>query len=176
MPEFRAFPKAPRLLNCSMVITEKIDGTNACVVVSEDGEVSAQSRTRVIQPGNDNFGFALWVQQNQDQLRELGTGYHFGEWWGLGIQRGYDLHERRFSLFNVTRWRDTRPDCCHVVPVLDEGVILSALHIDAIAAELQESGSLAAPGFLKPEGVMVYIDGMNQYVKHPFDPAPKGGR
>jgi hypothetical protein len=176
MAEFRAFPKVPRLTNLSMVITEKIDGTNACVVVSEDGEVSAQSRTRAIQPGNDNFGFALWVQQNQDQLRELGPGYHFGEWWGLGIQRGYDLHERRFSLFNVTRWRDAHPDCCHVVPVLDEGTMLSALHIDAIAAELQESGSQAAPGFWKPEGVMVYVDGMNQYIKHPFDPAPKGGR
>ncbi len=174
MPEFRAFPKVPRLNTLHTTITEKIDGTNACVVVSEDGEVSAQSRTRIITPDNDNFGFARWVEQHQDQLGELGPGYHFGEWWGVGIQRGYHLHERRFSLFNVHRWGESRPDCCHVVPILDQTEGFSFFYVEEMARELLESGSIAAPGFLHPEGVMVYVSGINQYIKYPFNPAHKG--
>ena len=40
--EFEAFPKIPRL-NRGMVITEKIDGTNACVAFSDDGKPIASS-------------------------------------------------------------------------------------------------------------------------------------
>jgi len=100
------------------VITEKIDGTNAAIGVVQtgwDGEagavsrphyrVYAQSRTRIITPQSDNMGFAAWVQQHAEVLAQtLGEGLHFGEWWGVGIQRGYGLSERRFSLFNTARW------------------------------------------------------------------------
>ena len=34
----------------------------------------------------------------------LVPGRHFGEWWGSGIQRGYGLDEKTFSLFNAYRW------------------------------------------------------------------------
>ena len=61
--EFRAFHKIPRLFR-DVIITEKIDGTNACVVVTPDGTVLAQSRSRFITPEDDNFGFAAWVQAN----------------------------------------------------------------------------------------------------------------
>lgn len=118
--DFVPFPKIPRLKR-GCIITEKIDGTNAQVVIGEDGSVRAGSRTRWITPDNDNFGFASWVKQHEEELRELGPGQHFGEWWGVGIQRGYGLSERRFSLFNATRWKDECPSCCHVVPVLYEG-------------------------------------------------------
>jgi hypothetical protein len=93
--EFKAWPKIARL-NRRMIITEKIDGTNAAVIVTEGGQVYAQSRTRLITPGKttDNFGFAAWVEQNKVFLAErLGPGYHYGEWWGVGIQRGYGLRE-----------------------------------------------------------------------------------
>lgn len=106
LPEFKPFPKIARL-NRECVITEKIDGTNGCVIVTPEGEVHAQSRNRVLGADTDPFGFALWVERNRDALRDLlGPGYHFGEWWGQGIQRGYGLSERRFSLFNVARWGD----------------------------------------------------------------------
>jgi hypothetical protein len=79
-----------------------------------------RSRSRWITPDDDNFGFAAWVEANRDELLTLGPGRHFGEWWGSGIQRGYGLPkgEKRFSLFNVSRWGESRPACCHVVPVL----------------------------------------------------------
>jgi hypothetical protein len=173
--EFTPFPKIARWSR-DIIITEKIDGTNAAVVISDDGkEVRAQSRTRFIQPGNDNFGFALWVEQNKEDLLNLGPGHHFGEWWGVGIQRGYGLHERRFSLFNVSRWQAERPACCHVVPTLYVGKMSEAA-IHYVLYGLKDTGSLAAPGFMKPEGIVIYHTHSNTLFKKTFekDEAGKG--
>ena len=63
--EFKAFPKIARL-NREIVVTEKIDGTNSCVIVTEDGEVLAQSRNQFITPDKDNYGFARWVWNNSE--------------------------------------------------------------------------------------------------------------
>lgn len=59
--EFVSWPKIARL-NRDMVVTEKIDGTNAAIIVTEDGDLYCQSRTRVISLEQDNFGFAAWVE------------------------------------------------------------------------------------------------------------------
>jgi hypothetical protein len=155
MTDFIPFPKIPRLKR-GCIITEKIDGTNAQVVVGEDGSVRAGSRNRWITPEDDNFGFARWVAEHADELRELGPGQHFGEWWGVGIQRGYHLSERRFSLFNTGRWSNERPACCHVVPVVYAGDFTTSVVDDAIEL-LKQNGSRAAPGFMKPEGVVVFM-------------------
>lgn len=158
MIEFKEFPKIARL-NREVIVTEKIDGTNAAVVISEHGEIMAQSRTRIISPQDDNFGFAAWVEENRTELEKLGPGHHFGEWWGRGVQRGYGLTERRFSLFNTSRWGDdaVRPACCHVVPVIIRGEPSQSFEVAAAAlAVLRERGSLAAPGFMKPEGIVAF--------------------
>lgn len=157
-PEFLPFPKMPRLSR-ECIVTEKIDGTNAQIYIGEDGDVRAGSRSRWITPQDDNHGFARWVEANRDDLLNLGPGRHFGEWWGSGIQRNYGLKEKRFSLFNVSRWSDdaVRPKCCHVVPRLATG---NMDHIDALVfavlSDLQELGSTAAPGFMKPEGIIIF--------------------
>src|SRR5688572_30277401 len=122
-PEFRAFDKIPRLRR-NVIVSEKIDGTNAIVWVSDDSTiVRAGSRSRWITPEDDNYGFARFVHDNTEELRRLGPGYHYGEWWGQGIQRRYNIDGKRFSLFNAGRWADeaVRPSCCHVVPVLAQG-------------------------------------------------------
>lgn len=156
MSEFKEFPKIARLFR-EVIVTEKLDGTNACVVVAEDGTVSAQSRSRPITPQDDNYGFAKWVQANAAELATLGVGYHFGEWWGQGINRGYGLTEKRFSLFNVSRWTETRPACCHVVPTLAHGTALVSFSIVGhVLGQLRNYGSKAAPGFMRPEGVMAF--------------------
>lgn len=155
--EFEEFPKIPRLKrNC--VITEKIDGTNAQVHITEDGEVLAGSRSRYVTPEADNFGFARWVAANREELLKLGPGRHFGEWWGAGVQRGYGLKngEKRFSLFNVGRWKqEDLPACVGLVPVLYEGAFSSDI-IDQCIDDLAQYGSKASPGFMKPEGIVVY--------------------
>lgn len=174
--EFRAFSKIARL-NREAIITEKIDGTNAVVFVGEDGAVLAGSRSRWITPTDDNFGFAKWVAAHEDELRAgLGFGYHYGEWWGAGIQRRYGLAEKRFSLFNVSRWTDdVRPKCCHVVPHIASGTDMRAA-VDHALAVLRERGSLAAPGFMKPEGIVAYHTASGQLFKVTLekDSEPKG--
>lgn len=76
MPDivFQEFPKLARL-NRTVYVTEKIEGTNAAIGVTEDGIVYAQSRKRLIQPGKntDNAGFAGWVKENEDELRGAGS-------------------------------------------------------------------------------------------------------
>lgn len=156
--EFVTFGKIHRLFR-PVIITEKIDGTNAAVGVTDDGVVYAQSRKRLITPENDNAGFARWVRLNADELRDgLGPGLHFGEWWGLGIQRGYELKEKRFSLFNVSRWGDdaVRPACCSVVPTLAELPELDTAAVRAVVDDLRRTGSVAAPGYMNPEGVVTF--------------------
>ena len=142
-----------------MVVSEKIDGTNGLIAIGETGEFKIGSRSRWINPGKDtdNYGFAAWATENKEELLKLGVGYHYGEWWGQGIQRKYNINERRWSLFNTSRWSDeaVRPKCCHVVPVLYSG-IFSTEAIDKCISDLREKGSVASPGFLQPEGVVVF--------------------
>lgn len=156
-PDFVGFPKIARLSR-EIIVTEKIDGSNGVVYISDDGDVLAGSRTQWL-IASDNFGFAKWVQEHKDELRLLGPGHHYGEWWGSGIQRGYGLPkgERRFSLFNTAKWSDsaTRPACCHVVPILYRGPFFTT-QIEAQLELLVQIGSAAAPGFMKPEGIVVF--------------------
>lgn len=174
--DFVEFRKIPRMSR-ECVITEKIDGTNCCVLVGEDGSLRAGSRTRWIDTDTDHFGFALWVKQHADELRGLGPGTHFGEWWGVGIQRGYGLHERRWSLFNVGRWSESRPACCHVVPVLWRGNFCD-LNTQLLLENLMTCGSAAAPGFMRPEGIVIYHKAANVLFKRTIekDEQPKGKR
>ncbi len=153
--EFVPFGKIARLSR-GCVVTEKIDGTNASIVIGEAGEFAVGSRTRWITPQDDNYGFARWAEAHKSELMNLGPGTHFGEWWGLGIQRGYGLKEKRFSLFNSGRWTDdVRPACCGVVPVLYAG-LFDTVTIGITVKELEEKGSVAAPGFMKPEGIIIW--------------------
>ncbi len=125
--------------------------------------VYAQSRSRIITPKEDNHGFAKWVWDNADALVQvLGPGLHYGEWWGSGINRGYGLPkgEKRFSLFNTKRWsgeilREHGLPGLHVVPVLYTGPF-STVAVQGVKADLLAHGSYASPGFMNPEGVVVY--------------------
>lgn len=138
--------------------------------------------------GGDNFGFAKWTCDNAADLMGLGVGRHYGEWWGSGIQRGYGLTdgEKRFSLFNTSRWADDRdrekypqgrPSCCGVVPVMYRGPFDMG-KVDAALFYLSTVGSVAAPGFMKPEGVVVFHEAAGVSFKKTIekDDEHKGGR
>lgn len=176
-PPFVPFDKIPRLRR-NVIVTEKIDGTNALVHIADDfATIRAGSRSRWITPDDDNFGFARWVEKNREELLKLGPGYHYGEWWGAGIQRRYNLAEKRFSLFNAGRWTaDVRPSCCHVVPVLGQGSQDEV--VEAALQRLREEGSVAAPGFMKPEGIVIYHTAARSLFKVTLDKdsEPKGGQ
>lgn len=177
--EFEEFGKIARF-NRECVVTEKIDGTNAQVAIfelegrpDEEALVSvngcalyAGSRTRWVTRSDDNFGFAQWAYAHAEELIDgLGPGKHYGEWWGAGIQRGYGLQEKRFSLFNTKRWTpETTPSICSVVPVLWSG-LLEHFNADEQILELTERGSVAAPGFMKAEGFVLYHVASGNYYK-----------
>jgi hypothetical protein len=164
-------------LSRDIVITEKIDGTNAIIYIGEDGEFLVGSRTRWITPEKDNYGFAKWAYANKEELLKLGAGTHYGEWWGQGIQRNYGLTEKRFSLFNTERWFDesVSPKCCGVVPVLYKGEF-DTDYVEGVLEHLELTGSIAATGFMKPEGVVIYHTASRSYFKKTIenDEKPKG--
>lgn len=149
-PEFKGWPKIPRWENETYIITEKLDGTNGCIVITEDGDIFAQSRSRILDEtsAGDNYGFCKWVRGNKTDLLALGVGYHYGEWWGRGINRNYGLKERRFSLFNI--WMDI-PDGLYRVPVVADTY-------EAAWNRLTEEGSIAVPGFMNPEGFVMQAE------------------
>jgi hypothetical protein len=212
MRVFEEFPKIGRLFK-DVIVTEKIDGTNAQVYITPLGEfdaafvqatdapsrqevavvsyngvqygVYAGSRTRLITPGKgtDNFGFAEFVRKNAEAMVVvLGEGRHFGEWWGPGIQRGYGLTEKRFSLFNTQRWHTTDNGSAPftdlipnvgVVPVLYQGPFSTDAIRDCMR-RLAEQGSVASPGFMVPEGVIAYHTAAKALFKFTFDDNHKG--
>lgn len=151
--------------------------------------VAAQSRNRdlMMEPVHfseaednwrkrDNAGFAAWVWENAYGLvRDLGEGLHFGEWWGQGINRAYGLDHKRFSLFNTERWKGAVLEVPQlgVVPILYEGQFDEA-QIEIAERQLLEEGSRAAPGFTRPEGLMMFHQASNHLYKIPFDQTPKG--
>lgn len=157
--QHRSWPKTPRLYDAKgVVITEKIDGRNCAVYISEDGQVGAQSRNNILT--HDEYGFYNWVKDNANALANyLGPGYHYGEWWGYKIGRGYDCKpgERYFSLFNTHRWADVSFSIPNLttVPIIYDGVF-SEHAISNAEKSLKEHGSYAKPGFKRPEGVVLY--------------------
>ena len=186
MTEFREWPKIPRGGAGELItITEKIDGTNACIIVEETYRgpvvVGVQSRTQLLADADndemqlivktDNSGFADWVVKNQDELAKLGEGYHYGEWAGPGIQKNHhNLKEKTFFLFNSDRWRDgrdTRPAITKCVPILYEGPIGPSSIDDAMNnlwADAKEVGFF-------PEGVVVWYHKTRRYEKYTFENA-----
>jgi hypothetical protein len=208
MTEFRKYPSIPRYRK-GIQVTEKIDGTNATIVITpltgllEPDEVAretvfndagsgfrvqAQSRTRLITPGkgNDNHGFARWVYDNNSELASLlGEGYHYGEWWGSGINRGYGLtgDEKHFSLFNPDRYAylqrpNYKNSLLRTVPVLYRGPAYlpytpaDSQTRDAVEyamQKLRETGSRAAEGYGNPEGVVVFHEAGRQLYKVTYE-------
>ena len=163
--EFKAWEKIPRENPFTVTITEKMDGTNACIIIQDGCIVGVQSRKRLITPEDDNYGFSAWVDENKDDLVNLGDGYHYGEWAGLGIQKNpHALDGKQFFLFNTFRWNDqnpNRPKCCEVVPVLFQGQ-LNPETIPELLIKMQDD----ATENQRPEGVIAYYHAFRKYTKH----------
>jgi len=189
---FEGFPKIPRLSR-DCVVTEKIDGTNASIHIPKDGkmvQVETQegdvklvpflcaSKKHWIFPGKkDNFGFASWAYANALGLLEaLGPGSHYGEWYGRGIQRTYGLQERRWALFNTARWKGiegTSGGLVTCVPTLGE-FEFDTDKILMLLAAMQMIGSQAVPGFMRPEGVVVFHKASGYLFKKTMEHDEKG--
>ena len=165
MSEFRAWPKIPRPKNNTITISEKMDGTNACIIVKDSEVVGVQSRNRMIRVGDDNMGFAHFVSQNLESISQLGEGYHYGEWVGPGIQKNpHNLKDKTLFLFDTFRPRESMPECIKLVPVLYQGPY-SDYEINKAYSDLWVSAE--SEGY-KPEGIIVYFNAIRQHVKHTY--------
>lgn len=192
--EFKPFPKIQNLSKIEMVLTQKIHGTNAQIFIAEvpsnlvwfngveqvdpnvvtlEGKhyiIRAGSRTRWIYPGDDNYGFAAFVDLHKEEfIRKLGVGQHFGEWAGPGINSGEGLSERVFVLFSWWQFSPDRelPPSTTIVPLLYKGPFNLEV-IDSVMEDLKTNGSKLAPGFMRPEGVVV--DVLGHKLKKVFNP------
>lgn len=97
--------------------TVKLHGTNAAIVYSPDGEIYAQSRERLIDPVQDNAGFASWVHSQREALQKLFKDLSviavdkddleyiqiYGEWCGGNIQKGVGISKlpKMFVVFGI---------------------------------------------------------------------------
>ncbi len=169
--EFKAWPKIPRAKGNQITITEKIDGTNACVIVRDGEVVGCQSRNRLIKPGDDNMGFAFWVYENAEALAQLGDGYHYGEWAGPGIQKNpHMLDEKTFFLFNTFRPQESLPECVKQVDVLYQGPYSPGVIEDT----MQGLWKSATDKEYIPEGIIIYFHDSRSHMKDTF--ANRGGK
>jgi hypothetical protein len=75
---------------------------------------------------------------------------------------------------NIIKYQDVLPECCDLVPVLYDGEFKEEA-IEQCLNHLKEHGSKAAPGFIKPEGIVVYHEASNTMFKKTIekDDSPK---
>ena len=172
--EFRKFAKIPRGQAEQITISEKMDGTNACVIVEKMEDTlqhyigGVQSKNRSLSLSDDNFGFCQWASERADDLSSgLGEGYHYGEWCGPGIQKNrHQLDKRRFYLFNAGRWAFS-PEHCRTVRVLYDGIPDNAP--SQINVTMSRYGADCDLLGLKPEGIVVWYHKTRRYEKYTFE-------
>ena len=168
--EFQPWPKISRSVLGDCVMSMKMDGTNACVIIEEGKIVGVQSRKRMINVGkdNDNFGFASYVSQNEAKFLQLGEGRHYGEWAGLGIQKNpHNLENKQFFLFDTRRWGEHNPppEGINVVEVLYQGEYTKS-KVDEVMNELKTRSETEG---WKAEGIVVYFPKLSTMEKHTFE-------
>lgn len=99
----------------------KLHGTNAGVQIRPNGEVFAQSRNRLLIPGDDNFGFAAWVNRNEEFFSKYKSDQVvtlFGEWCGSGILKTTaitKISEQIFAVFLLQVGESTDDDSIVVI-------------------------------------------------------------
>lgn len=177
--EFKSFDEIKRWSKPRIVITQKIHGSNAQILIYQDEagalQLKSGSRERWLFPGKttDNYGFAAFVESHkQEFIDKLGLGRHYGEWAGPGVNSGEGLTVKTFVLFNHGRpYPNGLPPSTVLVPVLYdsnselEPELSSRPDISAdtivnwVMTKLQLVGSSLAPGFMRPEGIVIELNG-----------------
>jgi len=185
MTDFVKFPKIPRLFR-DMVVTEKIDGTNASIHIAPANEIGvgglspddphaifqntyalgfggmwgaaiyAGSRTRWLTRDKDNYGFAAWVQEHAEELIE-----GLGEGTHYGEWWGQGI-QRKYGLdhkrFSLFNVDKWAGDrpACCHVVPAIHRGPFSIKAVENCLSILAKQGSFAADGFMSPEGVVIY--------------------
>lgn len=97
--------------------TVKLHGTNAAIIRHSDGNITYQSRSRIITPLDDNCGFAAAMSciDKADLFKSFNTDtvVVYGEWCGRGVQSGVAVTQlpKMFVIFKIkvnNEWVDMR--------------------------------------------------------------------
>ena len=110
--------------------TVKLHGTNAGIGHTEEDGLWVQSRSNIITPENDNYGFATYVEENKEafmnqiehvryvnpQVKPNDAVYIFGEWAGSSIQKGVGISqiEKSWFIFDVKIVPEDGSDAYHL--------------------------------------------------------------
>jgi len=138
----------------------KLHGTNAGVRLHAGG-VTAQSRSRDLAVGDDNMGFAAWVQARLDAFESLRDRLFqsapvtlFGEWCGQGIMKGTALNQldaRCWAVFAIQYGDsqsdprvDVEPDRLRALLPAVEGLYVLPWAAPPIAADFADLASVEA--------------------------------
>lgn len=156
MSEWTGFPKIARL-NRDCVVTEKVDGTNAAILI-QSGRLRVYSKSEELTGSIDSYGFYAWVMERKRAILDtFEDGLLRGEFAGPGINRNrHQLTSKTFYCFaaepRVREGVTGLPDGFNVVPVLYEGPFDTAA-INREVDRLRINGSLVGG---TPEGVVVF--------------------
>lgn len=173
--DFKGYPKTPRLEQETVTISEKVDGTNGVLYIHKphlcdvtngielSPYVLAGSRSKWLQDEGkkswDNHGFGAWVAEHASELHNLPAGFHYGEWYGKGINHGYGMTDRKFMLFNRKRYErlEDLPKCVELETIIEDEVPVYELLsvIDRIKNEVSVKGSYHVPGQAMVEGLIM---------------------
>jgi len=130
----------------------KLHGTNAGIIIKPNGDIFAQSRSGIIGTGNDNAGFAQYIENTKDYWSTLATTEQitiFCEWFGKGIQKGVaasQIVSKHVAIFSIQIGEydedgnadmiiepseiekyiavDSKPDNVHILPWYGEKIII----------------------------------------------------
>lgn len=179
MKKWRSIEKLDKcsLPHGKIIITEKIDGTNAHILIGPDDTFKTFSRTREITPEDDNYGFAKWAYSRKETLIQVFSKEGeevriYGEWYGPGIapKCAYNITEPRFALFSAPLDRAGDFSILHrvdIVPTLYTGEYSKDI-VDKVMQTLQEHGSYISKGFMRPEGIVIHFLEQDERYKRTF--------
>lgn len=160
----------------TLVVTEKIHGTNVRVMFDEEDGLVVGSRNNIIykdgeRPSTDGFGFVKWLHEDDrwEELKLFPEHIFYGEFHGPGIQKGVKYSEEKdFRVFDIRNasggfvsWGEVESICKLVnfktVPV----IMMGKVTIDSLEKTMDFPSVVAVLNGLEPspentwEGVVV---------------------
>ena len=154
----------------------KLHGTNAAIRFSNDGKITGQKRTSDVSIGNDNAGFAVFVEARRELLAEWYADYVSqngrpdgdiilnGEWAGPGVQKNValtDIPSKQFFVFAIT---ETHPGARRSEMTHCAATIRHMLHGHGVAqTRWQEAGIRVIPNFRSFTADLRFRDGAEAF-------------
>lgn len=187
------YPKTKRV-PCDgekIYLTEKLDGSNLCIIKKENKIYIAQRKNIICLDEIDNCknilykGLYQWLKDNADKLQDIYEGSIIcGEWLGMGnIKYPVDEFDKRFYMFAKGRVSDdfslvdlqynhanfiypfesqTIPNCIGIVPeIVELNVLPTKEHLDSIYKKYCDKVKRNVEGF-----IINYNDNISKYVRY----------